>query len=106
MASLGQAPSHDIFNTVPDPDNEFTRYIRLIGVQAQVCETREAETLFSPAIQLKISTLLLAWYQTYVRFHSTYHSSRDSPFCLMILHSTFLSLFSNIRHLEIALGRH
>ena len=103
LGCVGYVPSPTY---VPDPDNEFTLYIILIGIQAQVCEAREVDTLFTPSTQEQITTLLLAWYQSYVRFGSTHHTG-ESPFCLMILwHSIFVALFSNLHDLEIAFGSH
>jgi hypothetical protein len=101
----GSAGRSGTFISVPDPDNEFTLYIMLVGIQAQVCEAGELDILFTPTTQTEITTLLLAWYQSYTRFHTAYPSTSESPFCLMILwHSIFVSLFSNIHDLEIAFG--
>lgn len=94
-----QVPSTD----VPDPEDDFTLYVILLGIQAQVCEAREVDTLFSPNIQKEITILLMEWYKSYRHFRSLH--SGDSPYCLMILwHSIFVSLFSNIQDLEIAFG--
>jgi hypothetical protein len=91
---------------IPDPDNEFTFYIILIGIQAQVCEAREVDTLFAPSTQHEITTLLLAWYHSYSRFRRTHNATEESPLCLMILwHSIFVSLFANINDMEVAFGR-
>lgn len=93
-------------DTIPDPQDEFTLYIMLVGIQAQVCEACELGTLFMPMTQEEILRLLLAWYKSYSQYcalHQVLPSS--SPFCLMILwHSIFVSLFSNIHDLEIAFG--
>jgi hypothetical protein len=106
MECLTPGVPHRAFDMVPDPNDEFTLYIILIGIQAQVCEAREVETLFTPATQREITTLLFAWHHSYVRYR-TQHGGSDSPFCLMILwHSIFVSLFSNIKDLEIAFGSH
>jgi hypothetical protein len=94
--------------SIPDPDNEFTYYIMLIGLQAQVCEAREIEALFSPRTQLGTRNLLLSWYKSYNRFTSSTNSnsnSNSSNFCLLILwHSIFVSLYTDIQNLEIAFG--
>ena len=92
---------------VPDPDDEFTLYIILIGIQGQVCEAHEVDTLFAPATQHEITTLLIAWYHSYSRWRTKNQVNSESPFCLLILwHSTFVSLFSNLNDLEIAVWVH
>src|ERR1700721_722018 len=71
MGTVPQAsPRSSYVGGVPDPEDEFTLYIILIGVQAQVCEARELDTLFTPATQHEITTLLLAWYQSYSRWRT------------------------------------
>lgn len=107
-AALGTAyhPSEGIgYIGGPDPDDEFTLYIILIGIQAQVCEAHEVDTLFAPATQHEVTTLLIAWYHSYTRWRTHNQVNSESPFCLLILwHSIFVSLFSNLNDLEIAFG--
>jgi len=107
-AALGRGyqPSEGLgYIGVPDPDDEFTLYIILIGIQGQVCEAHEVDTLFAPATQHEITTLLIAWYHSYSRWRTKNQVNSESPFCLLILwHSTFVSLFSNLNDLEIAFG--
>jgi hypothetical protein len=91
---------------ISDPDNEFTLYTILIGIQAQVCEARELDRLFAPATQHEITTLLLSWYQSYTRVRPNHDGTDNSPLCLMILwHSIFVSLFADINDLEIVFGK-
>ena len=109
VACLGQLPLIEspraVFTDVPHPHDDFTLYVILMGIQAQVCEAREVEILFTPTIQQEITALLIAWYQSYRHYLSSYTGSGESPFCLMILwHSIFVSLFSNIQDMEIAFG--
>jgi hypothetical protein len=90
---------------VPDPDDEFTLYIILLGIQAQVCEARELETLFASETQHEVTALLLSWYDSYCRWRTIHHGNGSSPFCLIILwHSIFVTLLSNVNELEIAFG--
>jgi hypothetical protein len=95
-----------IAQDIPDPEDDFTLYIILVGIQAQVCEAREVETLFTPETQREISSLLLCWYQSYVHYRNAHPQyPGGTPFCLMILwHSIWVSLFSNIQVLETAFG--
>jgi len=105
VACVGQVPNDapQLFADVPHPEDDFTLYIILIGIQAQVCEAREVETLFTSTIEQEITTLLLSWYQSYRHYRSSQNGV--SPYCLMILwHSIFVSLFCNIQELEIAFG--
>lgn len=96
-----------ILQDIPDPEDDLTLYILLVGIQAQVCEAREVETLFTPETQRETSSLLLCWYQSYVRSRNAHPHQGDEPFCLIILwHSIWISLFSNIQVLETAFGSH
>src|ERR1700737_2742327 len=47
-AALSFPPQPVPGTDIPDPDNDFTLYTILIGIQAQVCEAREVDTLFAP----------------------------------------------------------
>jgi hypothetical protein len=90
---------------VPDPEDDFTLYIILIGIQGQVCEAHEVDTQFAPATQHEITTLLIAWYHSYTRWRTHNQVNSESPFYLLILwHSIFVSLLSNLNDLEIAFG--
>lgn len=92
---------------VPDPEGDFTLYVILVGIQAQVCEAREVESLLIPETQHDISNLLLSWYQSYLHYRHTHPHQADAPFSLMILwHSIWVSLFSDIQVLETAFGSH
>lgn len=107
ITCLGDLPLNDsphvIFTDVPHPEDDFTLYLILTGIQAQVCEAREVEIVFTPTIQQSITTLLISWYQSYRHYRSSHNG--NSSYCLMILwHSIFVSLFSNIQELEIAFG--
>jgi hypothetical protein len=107
IACLGRVPLNDppqgASSDVPHPEDDFTLYVILIGIQAQVCEAREVDTLFTPTTQQEITTLLIGWYESYRHYLSSH--SGDSPYCLMILwHSIFVSLFSNVHDLGIAFG--
>lgn len=90
----------------PDPADDFSLYIVLIGIQAQVCEARELDQLFTYSNQVEITTLLIEWYHSYQRYQQSNHVTDDVPFCLLILwHSIFVSLFADINEVEIAFGR-
>lgn len=105
MGTLSHMPQGPGYAGVPDPDDEFTLYIILIGIQAQVCEARELDTLFAQETQHEVTTLLLGWYDSYCRWRTTHKVNGSSPFCLIILwHSVFVTLFSNMNDMEIAFG--
>jgi hypothetical protein len=105
LATTYQAAEGMNYISVPDPDDEFTLYIILIGIQGQVCEAHEVDTLFAPATQHEVTTLLIAWYHSYTRWRTKYQVNTESLYCLLILwHSIFVSLFSNLNDLEIAFG--
>jgi hypothetical protein len=90
----------------PDPSDDFSLYILLIGIQAQVCEARELDQLFTYTTQHEITSLLIEWYHSYHRYREVNRDTHDTPFFLMILwHSIFVSLFADINEVEIAFGR-
>lgn len=90
----------------PDPVDDFTLYVILLGIQTQVCEACELEQLFSYSTQHEMSTLLIEWFHSYQRYRHINRVVEDSPFSLMILwHSIFVSLVTDINEIEIAFGR-
>ncbi|KIN03578.1 hypothetical protein OIDMADRAFT_143129 [Oidiodendron maius Zn] len=78
----------------------FTAYMLLEGISASICEDRIMDQLDHAASQ-RYERDLMSWYSRYRRAMM----ERSDPLCLLVLwHAIWMSLLTDFRSLELAIG--